>query len=75
MALAGNDTITALFNADHAPVAEPDVYAVKTVYGEHAARFLYKQLGIQGIADFERARLLDEFLDELVVDRLLDEQS
>ncbi len=28
-----------------APVAEPDVYAVKTVYGEHAARFLYKQLG------------------------------
>ena len=27
------------------PIASPDVYAAQTPYGEHAARFLYKQLG------------------------------
>ncbi|WP_437813406.1 serine/threonine-protein kinase [Sorangium sp. So ce1078] len=31
--------------AAHAPIASPDVYAAQTPYGEHAARFLYKQLG------------------------------
>ncbi|WP_437655087.1 serine/threonine-protein kinase [Sorangium sp. So ce1182] len=31
--------------AADAPIASPDVYAAKTPYGEHAARFLYKQLG------------------------------
>ncbi|WP_437734250.1 serine/threonine-protein kinase [Sorangium sp. So ce1335] len=31
--------------AADAPIALPDVYAAKTPYGEHAARFLYKQLG------------------------------
>ncbi|WP_437676382.1 serine/threonine-protein kinase [Sorangium sp. So ce131] len=31
--------------AAHAPIASPDVYAARTPYGEHAARFLYKHLG------------------------------
>ncbi|WP_437953251.1 serine/threonine-protein kinase [Sorangium sp. So ce296] len=31
--------------AADAPIASPDVYAAQTPYGEHAARFLYKQLG------------------------------
>ena len=31
--------------AADAPIAAPDVYAAQTPYGEHAARFLYKQLG------------------------------
>ena len=31
--------------AANAPIASPDVYAAQTPYGEHAARFLYKQLG------------------------------
>ncbi len=31
--------------AANAPIASPDVYAPQTPYGEHAARFLYKQLG------------------------------
>lgn len=31
--------------AASAPIAEPDVYVAQTPYGQHAARFLYKQLG------------------------------
>ncbi|MGK4008237.1 serine/threonine-protein kinase [Sorangium sp. So ce1036] len=32
--------------AANAPITEPDVYVARTPFGAHAARFLYKQLGL-----------------------------